>query len=81
MEGREPPETVWRPVEDLPADAARWGSAHYRERAAKWHDLRDRLQDPAIDRTLLDVWLRERNRAAPTPGEHLPANVRPTRLS
>ena len=63
MEGRKPPETVWRPVEDLPAGAASWGSAHYRERAARWHDVRGRLQDPAIDRTLLDVWLRERNRA------------------
>ena len=40
-----------------------WGSAHYRERAGRWHDVRAKLQDPAVDRTLLDIWLRERNRA------------------
>ena len=50
-------------MEDLPAGAASWGSAHYRERAARWHEVRGRLQDPAIDPTLLDIWLRERNRA------------------
>ena len=63
MAHRKPPETVWRPVRDLPLHAQDWGSAHYRERAARWHDVRGRLQDPAVDRTLLDVWLRERNRA------------------
>ena len=63
MDGRKPPETVWRPIEDLPPGAETWGSAHYRERAARWHDVRGKLQDPAIDRTLLDIWLRERNRA------------------
>ena len=42
MEDRKPPETVWRPVRDAPPDAASWGSAHYRERAARWHDLRGR---------------------------------------
>ena len=34
MESRKPPETVWRPVRDLPLHAQDWGSAHYRERAA-----------------------------------------------
>lgn len=63
MAGRKPPETVWRPVRNAPPDAASWGSAHYRERAARWHDLRGKLQDPAVDRTLLEIWLRERNRA------------------
>ena len=63
MESRKPPGTVWRPVEDLPEGAATWGSAHYRKRAARWHEARGRLQDPTIDRTLLDIWLRERNRA------------------
>ena len=63
MAVRKPPETVWRPIEDLPPGAENWGSAHYRERAARWHEVRARLQDPGVDRTLLDIWLRERNRA------------------
>ena len=63
MERPKPPETVWRPVRDLPPGAETWGSEHYRERAARWGDVRGRLQDPATDRTLLDIWLRERNRA------------------
>ena len=54
---------VWGPIEDLPADAASWGSSHYRERVRRWQEARARLQDPAVDRTLLDIWLRERARA------------------
>ena len=63
MADRKPREGVWSPIDDLPPGAESWGSAHYRERAARWHDLRARLQDPSVDRTLLDIWLRERNRA------------------
>ncbi len=63
MGSRKPPEAVWAPITDLPADAASWGSSHYRERVRRWHDARARLQDPAVDRTLLDIWLRERVRA------------------
>ena len=63
MGDRKPPETVWRPIADLPSGAENWGSAHYGERAARWHEVRARLQDPRVDRTLLDIWLRERNRA------------------
>ena len=63
MGSRKPPEAVWAPITDLPADAASWGSSHYRERVRRWHDARGRLQDPAVDRTLLDIWLRERARA------------------
>ena len=63
MESGRPPGAVWRPIEDLPADAASWGSSHYRERVRRWQDARARLQDPGVDRTLLDIWLRERARA------------------
>ena len=63
MACRKPPEAIWRPIEDLPPEAERWGSAHYRECADRWRALRDRIRDPAVDRTLLDIWLRERNRA------------------
>ena len=41
----------------------RGGSSHYRERVRRWRDARARLRDPAVDRTLLDIWLRERARA------------------
>ena len=63
MGSGKPPEAVWRPIEDLPADAASWGSSHYRERVRRWQEARARLQDPGVDRTLLDIWLRERARA------------------
>lgn len=63
MRSRKPLEAVWKPIEDLPADAASWGSSDYRERVRRWHDVRGRLQDRAVDRTLLDIWLRERARA------------------
>ena len=63
MGSGKPPEAVWKPIGDLPADAASWGSSHYRERVRRWHDLRGRLQDRTVDRTLLDIWLRERRRA------------------
>ena len=63
MAGRKPPKAIWRPIEDLPPEAERWGSAHYRECAGRWRALRERLRDPAVDSTLLDIWLRERNRA------------------
>ncbi len=58
-----PPEAVWAPVTDLPADAGSWGSSHYRGRVKRWHDARLRLEDPAVDRTLIDIWLLERARA------------------
>ena len=63
MGSRKPPEAVWAPITDLSADAESWGSSHYRERVGRWHDARARLQSPAVDRTLLDIWLRERVRA------------------
>ncbi len=63
MGSGKPPEAVWAPITDLPTAAASWGSSHYRERVGRWRDARARLQDPAVDRTLLDIWLRERARA------------------
>ena len=51
------------PSRTCPADAASWGSSHYRERVRRWQEARARLQDPGVDRTLLDIWLRERARA------------------
>ena len=63
MGSGKPPEAVWKPIEDLPADAASWGSSHYRERVRRWQEARARLQEPGVDRTLLDIWLRERARA------------------
>lgn len=63
MDRRKPPEAVWAPITDLPAEAESWASSHYRERVRRWHDARRRLQGRAVDRTLLDIWLRERARA------------------
>ena len=61
--GPRPVGAVWRPVADLPPDAETWGVPAYRELVREWQDARQRLEDRKADRTLMDIWLRERNRA------------------
>ncbi len=60
--GPKPVGAVWRPVADLPPEAATWGLSSYREVVARWRDARARLEDRKVDRTLMDIWLRERRR-------------------
>ena len=61
--GEKPIGAIWRPVRDL--DPALLGLIHpgAREAAARWRRARDRLGDPAIDRSAMDIWIREQNRA------------------
>ena len=55
--------SVWRPVRDL--DPSLHGYAHRvaREEATNWHAVRRKLEDPTIDRTAMDIWLREQRRS------------------
>ncbi len=61
--GPKPPGAVWRPVRDLPPEAETWGLPAYRELVEEWKAARQQLEDRRADRTLMDIWLRERKRA------------------
>ena len=52
----------WRPIEDLPADAGSWIGQDYLAERSRWHEARQALQDPALDKTLLHLWTEERLR-------------------
>ena len=54
---------VWRPVRDLAPEHRGLTHAGAREAAARWLQARKALEDPALDRSSMDVWLREQNRA------------------
>ncbi len=60
---RKPVGAIWRRVRDL--DPALYGYRHEgaRNAAARWRKLRGKLEDPAIDRSSMDIWLRELKRA------------------
>lgn len=61
--GPKPVGAVWRQVADLPPAAESWGVSAYRELVAEWREARQRLEDRRANRTLMDIWLRERRRA------------------
>ena len=61
--GPKPLGARWRPVRDLPPEAEGWGLPAYRELVEEWKEARQRLEDRRADRTLMDIWLRERKRA------------------
>ena len=54
---------VWRPVQDLAP--AHHGLSHEpaRQAAANWREVRRKLENPEIDRSSMDVWLRSQRRA------------------
>ena len=55
--------SIWRRVRDL--DPSLHGIRHEgaRAAAARWQTVRVRLEDTAIDRSAMDIWLREQRRA------------------
>ena len=61
--GPKPYGAKWRRVADLPAEAEGWGVPAYREMVGQWREARRELEDRRMDRTLMDIWFRERNRA------------------
>ena len=60
--GPKPYGARWRRVSDLPPEAEGWGVGSYRETVGRWREARRELEDRKVDRTLMDIWLRERNR-------------------
>ena len=61
--GPKPEAARWRPVADLPPEAAGWELAAYHELVAEWREVRQALEDRRVNRYLMDIWLRERSRA------------------
>ena len=61
--GPKPYGAKWRRVADLPAEAEGWGVPAYREMVGQWREARRELEDRRMDRTLMDIRFRERNRA------------------
>ena len=45
-----PPETVGRPIRDLPPEAGQWGQRHYRSLVEQWRAVRQRLILDSRDR-------------------------------
>ena len=54
---------IWRPVRDLAPEHRGLAHAPARQTAARWQEMRQKLEDPGIDRSSMDVWLRAQNRA------------------
>ncbi len=52
----------WSPITDLAANAHDWPTSIYHEGLARWTESLETLEDPAFDRTGVDLWLTERNR-------------------
>ena len=64
-QGTKPLGATWRPVADLPQEAEAWGVPAYRQLVAEWGEVRQRLEDRKADRSLMDIWLRERSPSVP----------------
>ena len=52
----------WAPIADLPADTESWLGQDYLAERARWREARTALQDPALDKTVLQLWTEERHR-------------------
>ena len=61
--GPKPYGARWRRVADLPPEAEGWGIPAYREVVGRWREARQELEDRKVSRYLLDIVLREQNRA------------------
>ena len=55
--------SVWSRVRDLTQENHGLKHGGARSAAARWHAVRRKLEDPAIDRSAMDIWLREQKRA------------------
>ncbi|MCY3996776.1 MAG: Fic family protein [Rhodobacter sp.] len=58
-----PVSTVWRPVRDLAPEHHGLTHDAARQAAARWREVRRKLENPDIDRSSMDVWLRSQRRA------------------
>ena len=61
--GEKPVGAIWRPVRDLAPEFREMKHEGARAAASRWRRARSRLEDPDIDRSAMDIWLREHKRA------------------
>ncbi len=54
---------IWRPVRDLAPEHRGFSHEPARQAARRWQESRKKLEDPEIDRSSMDVWLRSQRRA------------------
>ncbi len=54
---------TWRRVRDLAPEYRQLQHEGARQAAIRWRQARQKLEDPAIDRSAMDIWLREQRRA------------------
>ena len=54
---------VWRLVRDLAPEHRSYSHDAARQAATRWRRARKDLENPEIDRSSMDIWLREQNRA------------------
>ncbi|MCY3879819.1 MAG: hypothetical protein OXF74_11655 [Rhodobacteraceae bacterium] len=62
-EGNKPSGAIWRRVRDLAPEYRALAHEGARKEAKRWKAARARLEDPSIDRSSMDIWLREQRRA------------------
>ena len=52
----------WHSITGMPDGALAWGSLDYQARVAEWQQHRHQLEDPALDKTIMELWSRENRR-------------------
>ena len=62
-EQRKPIGAIWRRVRDLAPAHRRLAHDGARQAAASWREARQRLEESSVDRSSMDIWLREQKRA------------------
>ena len=58
-----PDEAIWKPLTGLPEGAAHWRDDNYEKLVEQWRTQVREITDRKKDRTILNIWLRERRRA------------------
>ena len=58
-----PDGAIWRRVRDIAPPHRQMAHDGARQAAIRWRQARLRLEDPSIDRSAMDIWLREQSRA------------------
>lgn len=61
--GTRPIGAIWRPVRDLDPAHRQLRHEGARQAAARWRSMRHNLDNPALDRSSMDIWLRSQRRA------------------
>ena len=52
----------WRPITGMPDGAHEWGNPGYLAQVDEWRHQRRLLEDPALDKTIMELWSKENRR-------------------